>query len=281
MAATYVNSILQSEVSIALEHILVAPSGTAIPRTRVNVSSPPAGYVHLGSVQDDSPNLVINKGKYQLRTGIPAVIAYEAVVALSGELSIVMHANSNLKAHFGLGGPRPLNQPITAHSATAPTVTATTITRQLVSVNTTAGFTRSMLVATDTAGNMPTTYNVAYISSVNSTDGQLLLEGDGFHFLPTVGHVLVGLDRTELAFGTKLIPYLSILGVADFLNNGQVVHAFERATPRGQWQERLIGTQHAMVMGSWDLEGYTSTRYTGTEELIIGERLVYSANTIQ
>jgi hypothetical protein len=275
---TFENRVTSEEISLALEHVLIAPVGTSYDRSRIDVSSPPAGFIHLGAVRDDAPNLVIQKAKYVLATGLPRTTAYEAVVALSGEFSTVLHAHSNVKAHFGMGGPRPLNQFVTATSACV--VTADTLTRRVVSVNTTTGFAVGMMVVTDANSLVPTTYNTAYVNSIGG--GQLYLSTEGFPFVPVAGQPLRAVERSELAFGTRLLPYFTILGVADFLNNGQVVHMFERASPRGQWQERLMGTEHVQIQAMWDLNAYSSDRYTaGSNELLIGERLVFNSNTLQ
>jgi hypothetical protein len=276
--STINNSILVEEVSLALEHVLIAPVGTTYDRSKIDISSPPAGFIHLGAVADDSPQLQLTKAKYVLETGIPRIRAYEAVVAMGGEFSVVLHSNSNLKAHFGMGGPRPRNEPVTATSATV--TTADTLTRGIFSVNTTSGFAVGMLVAVDTASLVGTTYNVGYVTAINTAAGGLTLSGPGLHFAPAAGHAVRGVLRTELGIGTKLNPAFVLLGVADFLNNGQVVHMFERVTPRGQVQERLIGTQHGMLQAAWDILGYVSNRYTGADENLLGERLVFAGNTI-
>jgi hypothetical protein len=277
--STLQNVIVQSEVSLALEHVLIAPVGTSYDRSKIDISSPPAGFIHLGAVADDSPSLQLTKAKYQLATGLPRVIAYEAVVALGGEFSVVLHSSSNLKAHFGMGGPRPRNEPVLATSATV--VTADTLGRTLFSVNTTTGFSVGMMVAVDASSLVETTYNVGYVTAINTAAGGLTVDGRGLSFAPAAGHVVRGVLRSELGIGSRLNPYFTLLGVADFLNNGQVVHMFERVSPRGQTQERLIGTQHGMLQAAWDIHGYVSSRYNNTEENILGERLVFSGNTIQ
>src|SRR5262245_23879151 len=168
---TYTNVLTLEEVSMALEHALVAPFGTpAWDRSApIDVSSPPPGYIHLGAVQNDSPALTVNKTKFQLFTGIPGVLSYEAVVQMAGELGMIFHSNQNFKAYFGVGGAKPRNIPIAAHSATAPTAGAGTLTRTQVSVSSPGGFKVGQLVATDATSLIPDTYNTAFISAIITT----------------------------------------------------------------------------------------------------------------
>lgn len=274
---SYVNSIIQEEVSMALQHLCIAPYGTSYDKTRIDVSSPPAGFLHLGAVVNDSPAVQVTKQKYQLPLGIPDVVSYEVVMSIRGEIGAVLISNSTLKSYMAGGGAPPVHYPIVAHSGSAaPVVTADTITRTVLSVNTTAGFVVGASVVTDSSGNIGSSLNVTYITSVGG--GNIYLSGDGFHFIPVAGQPVMQILRDEYPLGTSRIPYWKLLGVADFLNNGQVVYEFGRATPRGQWSEALrVGTE-ARVPVVFDLQGYVDPV---TGENIIGARYQFSANTIQ
>src|SRR5512143_4002526 len=130
--STIVNQIIQEEVSMALQHMLIEPFGTASPtpaQLPINVSSPPTGYIHLGAVVDDSPVVQLNKQKYQLQTGLPRIVVYEVIISIAGEMGATLIGNSNFKAHMGGGGAAPNHVLVTAHSTTLPTVTSTTVGR--------------------------------------------------------------------------------------------------------------------------------------------------------
>lgn len=283
-APSYTNTLTLEEVSMALEHVLVAPYGTGWDRSApIDVSSPPAGFIHLGAVQNDSPNLVVNKTKFQLFTGIPAVLAYEAVVQMAGEFGIVFHSNQNFKAYFGTGGAKPRQIPIVAHSpiaSAAPAVTATTLSRTCVSVSTVTGFRVGMLVATDATSLVPDSYNIAFISAISGSN--LILSHEGFPFIPVVGQPIIGVLRSEMAFGTRQIPYFHLLGVADFIDGAQAIHDLGRATPRGQWGEQLRVGQDVREQAMFDLQGYGVTNYTAdsSAELALGERIFFFGNTL-
>lgn len=277
--STIVNQIVQEEVSMALQHMLVAPFGTASPtpsQLPINVSSPPAGYIHLGAVVDDSPVVQLNKQKYQLQTGLPRIVAYEVMISIAGEMGATLIGNSNFKAFMGGGGASPNHVLIAAHSTALPAVTSTTVARNLVTVSTNTGFTAGAMVVTDTSAALLTTYNFAFIVAVNS--GSIQLSTDGFPFIPVTGQPIAQVLVDQYPLGTKRIPYFHVLGVADFLNNGQVIHDFPRATPRGQWQEALrVGTEER-IPTTWDMQGFVDSL---SGENIIGYRYYYAGNTIQ
>lgn len=276
MGKTFVNQLVLEEVSMALQHMLVAPYGTAFTPGRVDVSSPPAGYIHLGAVVDDSPVVQFQKQKYQLFTGIPRILQYEVVMSLTGEIAATLIATSNFKSYMAGGGVAPQHYPVVAHSTAAPVVTSTLIGRASVTVNTTDGFIVGQLVVTDSSPLIGKTLNQAYVTSIGT--GTVYLSTDGFPFIPVAGQPIfaVGLDSYPL--GTKQIPYWSLLGVSDFLNDAQVVHHFKRATPRGQWQEQLrVGTEERLNM-TFDLHGFVDNSLS---ENIVGYRYSFSADTLQ
>lgn len=278
--STIPNTLTREEVTMALEHVMFAPEGTAITPGRIDVDAPPAGFIHMGAVQDDSPRLAVTKTKFQLRTGIPRGLAYEAVMQLDGELQFVFHSITNQKAYLGLGGALPLNVVLAAHSVSNPTVAATSIGRTFVTVSTTGGFLQGQMVVTDAGAAIPTSFNAAYIASVGAA--YLVLSGTGFPFLPVGAQPIVAIERVDYGLGTNIIPYLHLVGVADLLDGGQVIHDFVRATPRGQWEERLAVGQDARLPVVFDLHTYVSTKYGGgSQQLIVGERWVIPGNTIQ
>jgi len=129
---------------------------------------------------------------------------------------------------------------------------------------------------TDTSITILSTYNFAFVTAVNS--GSLQLSTDGFPFIPVVGNPISQVLADTYALGTKRIPYFHLLGVADFLNNGQVVHDFPRATPRGQWQEQLRVGMEERIPVLWDMQGFVDST---SGENIIGYRYYYAGNTVQ
>src|SRR5436189_3266418 len=96
---SFANQITVEDVSIGLQQILVAPAGTTWTPGRIDVSSPPTGFYHLGAVQDDAPQLATQKALYQLATGIPSVLQYQAVLSLTGTLTAVFLSVRNSRAY--------------------------------------------------------------------------------------------------------------------------------------------------------------------------------------
>ena len=109
MGHSYDNVIVQKETSLSIETLLVAPSSPgnvdvfSVASGRVNIGSPPAGYVLIGAVKEDSPNLLIKKTKYQLKLGMPKSLQYEAVMELDGEFKIDVYCKTNEVMMLAMG----------------------------------------------------------------------------------------------------------------------------------------------------------------------------------
>lgn len=274
---TYSNTIQREEVTMGLEHVLIAPEGTPwTPIARIDPSSPPPGFIHMGAVQDDTPRLAVTKNKFQLYTGIPRGLSYEQVLQLAGELTMVFHSISNQKAFAGSGGIRPLN--IAANSGL--TVGSGTNTRTSIQVSGSSALLPYMQLVTDSAGSIGSSLNIAYVASINAASGVVVLSGDGFPQVPVTGQPLWVLDHTEFALGTNVTPYFHMLGVADLTNGGQVIHDFQRVTPRGQWEERLAVGTDVRMPAVFDLFTYPTTKYGYGTQLIVGERFVFPGTQI-
>lgn len=105
MGKSYDNAITESEVSLAIERILIGPyTATWDPSLgKINISSPPSGFADLGAVVEDSPTLSITKTKYQLELGLPKALQYEAIIGVKGELAISVYGKSNAIAQYCSG----------------------------------------------------------------------------------------------------------------------------------------------------------------------------------
>lgn len=281
---TWHNEIQPEEVSIALEHILIAPEGTAWTVGRIDVSSPPGDFIYMGAVQEDTPQLTINKDIYRLMTGVPRVLQYQAVVGVSGELVMTFHSNRGSRVYASLGGLKHY------HQATSPwAVVNSVVSRTELLVTSTAGvggLAVGDLAVTDTSANITGTFNEAFVTSIAAMTGNTLYRvffanGGGFPVLPVVSNPIYEVAHVRNALGSKVLPFFRILGVGDFLNGSQVIHDFKKATPRGQWVEQLRNAADARVPAIFDLFGYSvDTPYTSTDELIVGERYWFSPNSV-
>lgn len=274
MGKTYTNEIEEREVSIAIEQLLVAPVSTANTPGRIDVAAPPAGFLHLGAVVEDSPQLSITREKYQLQTGIPRVLQYDAVLGLAGQFTMSFYSNSNRHVRYALGGSAPLYTYATSTTYDSGTGDATSYS--LVStghglavgdvIQLTNGGTEGSLTAEDPECSVTeVTSNTAVVKGMTtfaSTNGGL-------------GEV----SRVDIPFGTSLIPKYYLIGVADFIDGVQVQHHFKKVSPVGEFQENIQPGQAGVVTANWDLFGTSTTSYGSNSELILGERRYIPKNS--
>lgn len=274
MGKSYANEIVEREVSIAIEQLLAAPVGTTFPTTRVDVASPPNGFTHLGAVVEDSIQVNITREKYQLATGIPRVLQYDAVLGMAGQLTISFYSLSNRLLRYTLGGEPPVYEFTSANVTQVGSTPAPTRTQ--VPVASTANFTVGdvVITAASTTG-LASSQNEAEVSSVGSA--MLYLKGDGLDSAPGAGHVIVKVDRSRVAFGTAKIQKFALLGVADFVDGAQVQHHLFKATPVGEFTETPQPGQASIITGTFDLFGVkgnsVGAHSNWTNELILGERI--------
>lgn len=95
MGKSYDNTIVVSEVSLAIERVLIAPYPATWTPGKVDIGSPPTNFVDLGAVVEDTPSLKVTREKYQLSLGIPKALQYEAVIGVTGEFAVQVLAKSN------------------------------------------------------------------------------------------------------------------------------------------------------------------------------------------
>lgn len=82
-------------VSLAIEQILIAPSSQGWTPGRIDLDTPPTGFINLGAVVEDQVTLTFTREIFQLETGIPRVLQYSAVTGLRGRLEAQFHTISN------------------------------------------------------------------------------------------------------------------------------------------------------------------------------------------
>lgn len=290
---SYVNDITAEEVSIALEHLLVAPYGTAWTIGRVDVSSPPASFIHLGAVAEDSPQVSVQKNKYQLATGIPATLRYQAVVGLAGAIQMTLLSNRNSRIYHALGGIKPqhaANTPAEAWAVVTSTGAGSHVRTSFYvnSIAHAAAVTVGNMIVVDTSATILTTLNEAFINSIVAGS---FAEGNGYLFYlsnpdglpraPANREPMFRILHNRYAMGTIVLPQFRILGVADFLNGSQVVHDFQRVQPMSQFVETLRTGQEARVPLGFDLFGYqVNTPYDSNDQTVVSERFWFPPTSV-
>jgi hypothetical protein len=198
---SYNNNLVEIECSLAIEQFLIAEEDTTFTAARVDVDSPPTGYMHLGTVVEDTPTIRMTREKYQLELGIPRGLAYEAVIAVSGEISFGIHSNSFWQAQFALGNVESITTVTTIASGSVFTQYYGTATNQKYAVMGVADFIDGRQVVHEfrkcspaddfeetfrsEAPNMPFTFNaISYITTVYGAQRRIVgmrhfVEADG------------------------------------------------------------------------------------------------------
>jgi hypothetical protein len=281
------NPISLPDVSLALEHLLIAPYGTSWTPGLVNISSPPAGFLHIGAVTEDSPQLQVTKQFYQLQTGIPKVLRYTAVVGLQGDFQCVAISNRNTRAYWALGGLPPYHLPNTPAGGFS--YVHSVVDRTSVLVNSTAmaaAIVAGQIVVTDTSANILSTLNEAFVSSIAAVTGNTLYQvtlfgPDYFPALPVQSQPFFVEAHQRYAMGSEILPSFHLLGVADFLSGEQIIHDMAFARPKAQFQDLFRNANEVRVSMMFDLFGYSvSTPYDSVNShLIVAERFIFPPNS--
>jgi len=274
---SFSNPIITREVSISLERVLMAPSGTTWSPTRVDLtpgsSQFPAGFRDLGAVVNDQTQLTITREAFQLQAGIPAILQYEAILALGGRLRAEFHSLSVRKMAYVLGNVDPINmfEPASTVSSTiAPSSTIVVIT------SASSILPGDVLIAASTTLALLTTDNEAQVDPINYTAGNntIILREDGFPTQPFTGWFVAKLTAAHQPYGTSKVREYAIIGVADFIDGPQIIHFFKKARVAPvEITETYIPSQNARLPGNWDLLGYEDSSYdSSTTHLVIGQR---------
>ena len=288
---TFVNNITRGDVSLFMEQLLMADEDTDWTPSRIDVSSPPEGFVHMGAVRDDSPQLTIQKENFQLATGIPMVLRYQTTMRIVGEFQVVLHSNRNSRLITALGG-LPSYHYTSGTSMTWPQVSSHgDNTRTEFLVTSTAlvdNWNAGDLIACDISSAVQTSLNETFLAKDPEASGtdlyKLTVEEPhglpgGLPTSPTLSSV-IKINRDEVLLGTNVIPYYHLLGVADGVDGVQIVHQMKLASPRGQFVETLRNGQDAQIPGIFDLFGYTaSTPHSTRAQVVVASRHWFGPDT--
>ena len=284
---TFVNNITRGDVSLFMEQLLLAPRGTTWTPGRINVASPPAGFVHMGAVRDDSPQLTIQKENFQLATGIPMVLRYQTTMRIVGEFQIVLHSNRNSRLITALGGLPSYHFSSVATGAQAAVAShgkTTASAFHVTSVANVATWRPGQLLVHDTDAKINKTLNEAFLRRIPIADPstsvypldtyKVSVEGpQAFPQGVKIGNKVFRVDGDEVLLGTNVIPYYHLLGVADGVDGVQIVHQMKLASPRGQFVETLRNGQDAQIPGIFDLFGYSAgSPHSSRTQVVVASR---------
>lgn len=268
----------QLNVSLAIEQILLAPYPGTWNNTRITLdnSAIPSGFRHLGAIVEDSVQIRLTKTNFQLRTGIPASLQYQANTDLAGQLQFALHTYNPWKVQYALGNTAPIvtvdNSPALISTSIMPTYTSVTLS------NSTPINVGDLVVAMSSIGSLAVSDNGAQVTSIAA--GVIYVSSPGFPTLPQTGWFLSKVYALHQPYGTALIRDFTVLGVADFIDGTQVVHHFPRAQSAGEYTESLKPSENPRPPFALDIFGALSSEtWEGNSELILGTRWVFPKAT--
>lgn len=276
MAQSFLNQITDPEVAIGIEQILIAPFPTIWTPTKIAdpVDDPPVGFRNLGAVVEDSVTLTVSREKFQLSTGIPRNLQYEAVMGITGTLEATLIARRGTLAFYGLGGADPQH-----NCGNSPALITTVTNKNEFGVNSTVAtqaWTIGYLIAmAPTTLGVRTSREDAYINSISTAGASVfVVTSPSFAATPsTSDFVDAVLNFTRNAFGTSLVTKFHLLGTTDFIDGVQIVHQFPEVTVSGDWVEEYRPDQEGRIPMAFSAQGFTAATYdNSTSHLLIGER---------
>ena len=265
----FANPISEAEVSIAIERLLIANYPTAWTPGRISdLASPPSGFYDLGAVVEDTPSLKVTKDIFQLKTGIPAVVQYQAVTGLDAEFSVSLHSNSWRKAQVALGNYS------YASSYTVVTSIASIVSQFSYTV---AGstFTESLVVGRQVVIASGTNHdNIDAMEtriSCLSTVTQNIQVSPVPPSTPALGMSIAYYNNVRQYYGTSLLRNYVLLGVADFIDGVQVVHHIPKVQSAGETTEEIRPGQNQRIPLKFNAFGVV-TAISSVDQLVVAER---------
>lgn len=275
---SYTNDINEIEVSLAIEQLLIGPEGADFTIARVDPDSPPANFVNLGSVVEDTASLTVTREKFQLDTGIPRVRQYELVNAMEGSLAISLHSNSWRKLQFALGN----YTAISSHTVVTSIVSVTnrsTVTLSTTSASLNVG--RQIVISATTPGGS----FLAGFDGVNAIETQIAsITTDGLTLYlqptpvrtPTAQSWLGYYGYVQQAVGTTRNTKFALLGTADCVDGSQILHWIPKVAPAGEWAEAITPDANIRIPLTFNAYGVKFTDIPGaggSSELAIMKRI--------
>jgi hypothetical protein len=269
---TYENLIMERETSLAIENVFIAPYGTSWTATPIqDILAPPTGFTWLGAVVEDSPNMTVSREKFQLSTGIPKVLQYEAVTSVAGRFECMLYSNSPRKVQYALGNvdARNVFTEGTSFSQVGTTPAATQYQVTLDASPQVAYAVGDYLAIHSDSSTIVVSQNEAQISSISGLT--LYFGTPGFPTTPADLDYVGKVAYVSLPFGTNLIRTYTLLGVAEFVDNVQIVHKLTKVAAGAEFSEQFRPDDVGKIPLSFDCYGLSNADY-GSSQLIVGER---------
>ncbi|MDQ6989196.1 MAG: hypothetical protein Q9M19_04875 [Mariprofundaceae bacterium] len=274
MGVTYANPITVRDVSLAIERFLIADFGTSWTPARVDISNPPAGFRDLGPVDEETPTITVSKGIFELQTGIPRVLQFQATVSLAARVTFNIQTRDTRAVINALGSVpsnaakylAPANLTVVS-TPTAPTATVISLANSPAN----AWYVGDEIVLASSTPAWDTSQNYAIISSINGLE--VHFAGQGFNPAPVVDDFVGKPVANFIPFGTTALPAYTLLGVADFIDGFQLVHRFDKVQAAAEFVENIRVSENTKIPFAFNVFGLTSS--TWANELVLGERYLF------
>lgn len=278
---SFANDVRLDEVSIAIERLLIAPYPTTwtpgVGRVDLTPGSLPAGFHDLGAVVEDTPTLRVTKTKFSLSTGVPAVRQYEATIGLEGTLEFSLHSTSWRKLQVALGN-------LTA-------VSSATLLSSVISVNQVSAAAMVLTLSSSVTSDVTAGDQIVLAASGKQDDidaGETTIRSivtnnasvlviyctPSIPQTPTTSFNAYRYDYVEQYYGTATNREFTLLGVADFIDGGQIVHEFPRCQPGAEFERAIRPGENLRLPLSFNLFG-VSRSIRGQDELILAREVHY------
>lgn len=259
---THTNEAIEEHVSIGVEQFFIAPEGTAFtatasgPDCRVDITSPPAGFLPLGAVDEDSVSVTYNREKYELIGGVLKVKQKTWVTGIGANLNFTLRDYRGKRLQYMLGNGKMTNVYGTTLGTDSATVSSV-VTRQQIclSVNPSSIIAGNDIVFS-TASSLTDTYNEGRVSTVASiAGGSLVTLVDTLDTAPVANELCAKLFAQHNYMGTTVNRYYALLGVADLVDGQQIQHFASKVAPMGDWTEEIRTEDHTKLPCAFEAFG--------------------------
>lgn len=275
----YANIVNPVEVSIGIQRLLIGEYPQTWSPARIDLDAPPTGFYDLGAVVEDTPSLKVSREKYQLETGVPMVLQFEATQKVTGTFECQLHSNSWRKLQFGLGNYTAASSYTELGSVTSVNAAnAYTFAGTVIASGIAVGQTVVFASASNKLDN-PDAFETRVTSTALSTNAT-------FYFDPPptsatsigTGWKMATYEYVKQVYGSSRIKYYSLLGVADFIDGTQVVHYVKKASPAAEMVEEIRPQENQRIPLNFNFLGQETT-INSIIELVVGERYYFPKNS--
>lgn len=275
MPRAYENLVLERDVSLGIENLFMAPYPTTFdPTTQItdvlDIGSSWPGFVWLGAVVEDTPQLTVSREKFQLMTGIPKSLQYEAITQVAGKFECSLYTISPRRTAYALGNVDPLNVTKTGGTSFA-SINSVTNKYIVTLAGTPAGglSVNDYIVTASATTGIAQSVNEAQVSSINGLT--IVFGTPSLLTTPSANHFLAKITAVKQPYGTKELRKYALVGLADFVDGAQVIHYLPKVAPGGEFVEAIRPDDVGKIPLSFDAYALSNSDY-GVSGLVVGHR---------